>query len=74
MMFDRLSKISEILINNDEIKTDDFIIVFELEEDDHLLLEKELYVRKNANLKDFKKTDEIELFLNGIKFLIKKKI
>lgn len=73
-MFDRLSKISEILINNDEIKTDDFIIVFELEEDDHLLLEKELYVRKNANLKDFKKTDEIELFLNGIKFLIKKKI
>lgn len=73
-MFEKLLKISEVFFKNGEIKTDDFVILFELEESDLLFLEKDLYVRKNGNLKNFKKTDEIELFLNGIKFLIKKKI
>lgn len=72
-MFDRLLKISELFLENDEIKTDDFTIVFELDEDDHLFLDKDLYVRKNGNLKNFVKNEEIELTLNEIKFLIKKK-
>ena len=73
-MFERLSKISEIFFKNSEIKSDDFIIVFELDEDDLLFFQKDLYVRKNGNLKNFTKVDEIELFLNGINFLIKKKV
>ena len=72
-MFDRLLKISELFLENDEIKTDDFTIVFELDEDDHLFLDKDLYVRKNGNLKNFVKNEEIELTLNEIKLLIKKK-
>jgi hypothetical protein len=72
-MFERLSKISELFFINSDIKSDDFVIVFELEEDDLIFLEKDLYVRKNGNIKNFTKTDEVELTLNGIKFLIKKK-
>lgn len=71
-MFERLLKISEIFLKHDEIKTNDFVIVFELERDDHLFLEKDLYVRKYGNLKNFKETDEIELVLNDVKFIIKK--
>lgn len=71
-MFERLLKISELFLKHEEIKTDDFVIHFELEKDDHLFLEKDLYVRKNGNLKNFKQTDEIELVLNDVKFLIKK--
>lgn len=71
-MFERLLKISEIFLKNEEIKTNDFIILFELKKDEHLFLEKDLYVRKNGNLKNFKETDEIELVLNDVKFLIKK--
>lgn len=71
-MFERLLKISEIFLKNEEVKTNDFAIVFELEKDDHLFLEKDLYVRKNGNLKNFKETDEIELVLNDVKFIIKK--
>ena len=72
-MFERLLKISEIFFKNSDVRTDDFTIVFELEEDEHIFLEKDLYVRKNGSIKNFTQTDEIELFLNGVKFLIKKK-
>lgn len=71
-MFEQLLKISELYFKN-EINTSNFTIVYELDEDDHLFLGKDLYVRKNGNLKNFVKTDEIELNLNGVRFLIKKR-
>lgn len=71
-MFEKLLKISELYFKN-EIDTSDFTIVYELEEGDHLFLDKDLYVRKNGNLKNFAKNDEINLNLNGVRFLIKKK-
>lgn len=71
-MFEKLLKISELYFKN-EIDTSDFTIVYELGEEDHLFLDKDLYVRKNGNLKNFAKNDEINLNLNGVKFLIKKK-
>lgn len=72
-MFEKLLKISELYFKN-EIDTSDFTIIYELEEDDHLFLDKDLYVRKNGTIKNFVKNQEIELTLNGVKFLIKKKI
>lgn len=71
-MFEQLLKISELYFKN-EIDTSNFKIVYELESDDHLFLDKDLYVRKNGSLKNFVKNEEIELILNDVKFLIKKK-
>lgn len=73
-MFDKLTKISELFFKNSDIKTDDFYIVFELDQDDFLFFDKELYVKKNGNLKNFSKSQEIELNLNGVKFLIKNRV
>ena len=72
-MFDNLLKISEFFLLHDEIKVDDMVIIFELPEDDLLFLNKELYVKKNGNLKNFVKNEEIELKLNDINFIIRKK-
>ena len=72
-MFDNLLKISEFFLLHDEIKVDDMVIIFELPEDDLLFLNKELYVKKNGNLKNFVKNEEIELKLNDVNFIIRKK-
>lgn len=71
-MFEKFLKISEMYVKN-EIETSNFVIVYELPEDELLFLDKDLYVRKNGNLKNFVKNEEIELTLNDVKFLIKKK-
>jgi hypothetical protein len=71
-MFEKLLKISELYVKN-EIETTNFVIVYELDEEELLFLDKDLYVRKNGNLKNFVKNEEIELTLNEVKFLIKKK-
>ena len=73
-MFERLSKISELFYKNASIDTSGMTIVFELEESDLLFFDKELYVKKNGSLKNFVKNEEIEVLVNGIKFLVKKKI
>lgn len=72
-MFDKLMKISEMFFNNSDINTDGMVIHFELNDDDHLMLDKELFVKKNGTIKGFVKNEEIDLTLNGIKFLIKRK-
>lgn len=72
-MFDKLMKISEMFFNNSDISTDGMVIHFELNDDDHLMLDKELFVKKNGTIKGFVKNEEIDLTLNGIKFLIKRK-
>ena len=72
-MFEKFLKISEIFLENEDIKSDDFYVLFELEEDDFLFLDKDLFVRKNNTIKNFVKSEEIELNLNGVKFLIRKK-
>lgn len=72
-MFDKLMKISEMFFNNSDINTDGMVIHFELNDDDHLMLDKELFVKKNGTIKGFVKNEEIDLRLNGIKFLIKRK-
>lgn len=72
-MFEHLLKISEFFLIHTEIKVDDMVIVFEIPEDDLLFLDKELYIKKNGNLKNFVKNNEIELKLNDVNFIIKKK-
>lgn len=72
-MFDQALKISEFLFNNKDIDTSNMTIVYELDEDEHLFLDKDLYVRKNGNLKNFKKNEEIVLNMNDVKFIFKKK-
>ena len=72
-MFDKLMKISELFFQNNEIDIKDMVIHFELNEDEHLMLDKELFVKKNSTIKGFIKNEEIDLTLNGVKFLIKKK-
>jgi hypothetical protein len=71
-MFEKLMKISEMFFQNNGINTDGMVIHFDLSEDDHIMLDKELYVKKNGTIKGFVKNEEIDLILNGIKFLIKK--
>ncbi len=65
-------RISEMFFQNNDINIDGMVIHFELSEDDHIMLDKELYVKKNGTIKGFVKNEEIDLILNGIKFLIKK--
>jgi hypothetical protein len=71
-MFEKLMRISEMFFQNNDINIDGMVIHFELSEDDHIMLDKELYVKKNGTIKGFVKNEEIDLILNGIKFLIKK--
>ena len=73
MMFDKLFKISEIFFNNQEVDTNGMTITFDLEKDDYVLLSKELFVKKNGTIKGFVLGEEIDLTLNGIRFLLKQK-
>ena len=73
MMFDKLFKISEIFFNNEDVDTKGMVITFDLDKDDFILLSKELFVKKNGTMKGFVLDEEIELTLNGIDFLLKKK-
>jgi hypothetical protein len=72
-MFENLVKISEMFFKNSDINTNDMVITFELSEDEHIMLDKDLYTRKNGTMKGFVKNEEIYITLNGINFLIKKK-
>lgn len=72
-MYDILLKISELFLKNEDIPTDNFKIVYELESEDFELLEKDLYIKKNSNLKNFKKSEEMVLKLNDIVFIFNKK-
>lgn len=73
MMFDKLFKISEVFFNNQEVDTNGMTITFDLEKDDYILLSKELFVKKNGTIKGFVLDEEIDLTLNGIRFLLKQK-
>ena len=72
-MFDKLFKISEVFFNNQEVDTNGMTITFDLENDDYILLSKELFVKKNGTIKGFVLDEEIDLTLNGIRFLLKQK-
>lgn len=72
-MFEKLLKISEIFFNNQDVDVNGMIITFDLDDDNFVLTSKELYTKKNGTLKGFKLDEEIELTLNGIKFILKKK-
>lgn len=74
MIFNKLLKISEIFFNNnEEVDVDGMTITFDLDETNYVMLSKELFIKKNGSLKGFVLDEEIELILNGIKFLLKKK-
>jgi hypothetical protein len=72
-MFEQFLKISEFFFTNEDIDTSKMTIVYELEQDEYELLEKELYVRKNGSLRNFTKNDEVILNLIGVNFIFKKK-
>jgi len=72
-MFEQFLKISEFFFTNEDIDTSKMTIVYELEQDEYELLEKELYVRKNGSLRNFNKNDEVILNLSGLNFIFKKK-
>lgn len=73
-MFEQLLKISEFFLNNQTIDTSEMTILYEMEKDNYEIFEKDLYVRKNGNLKNFTQNEEIILNLNGINFLFRKKV
>lgn len=73
-MFEELLKISEFFFNNQTIDTSEMTILYEMDKDKYEIFEKDLYVRKNGNLKNFIENEEIILNLNRVNFIFRKKI
>lgn len=71
--FDIVDTLTEI-VNNEKINKKGLSLVYELEENNHIKLNEDLYYRLNPKGVDFKPTDTFEVELSGIMAKCIKKI
>jgi hypothetical protein len=74
MKFDQILKIVQFFTDNLDLNTDNLILKYQLARDDYELLDKDLWVRQNRNLKNYVKNKEIELILGKVKFIFEETI